>query len=77
MIALRLAAHDSRGETWTEIYRREDRYSTLDHILVSPVLRDAVRGEARICDRPETGLASDHRPVLATLELKRMTAAPP
>jgi endonuclease/exonuclease/phosphatase family metal-dependent hydrolase len=69
LIALRLPARDSRDETWTELYRREESYATLDHILVSPALRAAVRGEARICDRPETGAASDHRPVLATLEL--------
>jgi endonuclease/exonuclease/phosphatase family metal-dependent hydrolase len=69
VIALRLAARDSRDETWTEIYRREESYATLDHILVSPALRAAVRGDAQICDRPETGVASDHRPVVATLDI--------
>lgn len=60
---------DSRGETWTHAFRREDSYSRVDHVLVSAALAPHVRGAAGvICDAPETLLASDHRPVVVTLE---------
>jgi endonuclease/exonuclease/phosphatase family metal-dependent hydrolase len=63
-----LPASDTRGETWTEVYRGEQSYSELDHILVSPELRSAVAGgQARIYDGAETAVASDHRPVFARL----------
>jgi endonuclease/exonuclease/phosphatase family metal-dependent hydrolase len=63
-------AVDSRGETWTEWYRREDSYSRIDYAMVSPAIAGAVvGGEARIADEPETLIASDHRPVVLTLEL--------
>jgi endonuclease/exonuclease/phosphatase family metal-dependent hydrolase len=69
VVAAPLEAADSRGECWTEFYRREASYSQLDAILVSPALRPAVRGgRARIYDGPGVMAASDHRPVLATLQ---------
>ncbi len=70
-IAWPLPAADSRGEIWTEAWRRGGLYSEFDYILVSPALRAAVRGgTARIYDGPETAAASDHRPVVAVLERK-------
>ena len=69
-IAEWLPAADSRGETWTYEFRREDAYSRVDHILVSPALRSAVHGGgARIGDAPETMQAGDHRPLVAVLDL--------
>jgi len=66
-----LAAADSRGEAWTWVYGKEDSYERTDFILVSPGLKPFVReGAARICDRPETRAASDHRPVVMVLEFK-------
>jgi endonuclease/exonuclease/phosphatase family metal-dependent hydrolase len=68
VIADCLPAADTRGETWTEVYRGEGSYTDLDHILVSPALSGAVAGgAASVYDGPETGAASDHRPVFATL----------
>jgi endonuclease/exonuclease/phosphatase family metal-dependent hydrolase len=67
-VAIRLEAADSRGETWTEAWRRGDDYSQLDNILVSPCLRAAVAGGiAHVYDGPAAAAASDHRPVFATL----------
>lgn len=64
----RLEAADSRGETWTEAWRRQDAYVQLDHILVSPALLGKVRGgAARIYDAPDAAGASDHRPLAAIL----------
>ncbi|PTY06984.1 endonuclease/exonuclease/phosphatase family protein [Opitutaceae bacterium EW11] len=66
-----LPAEDSRGETWTHRFRKEDSYSRVDYVVVSPGLKDAVAaGRARIVDvLPQTRDASDHRPVLVTLQL--------
>lgn len=68
-VARLLPAADSRGETWTHAYRKEDSYTRVDHILVSSALRAYVRdGTARIHDGENVREASDHRPVVVTLE---------
>lgn len=65
-----LPAADTRGETWTELYRGGGAYTEIDHILVSPALHSAVAGgAASIYDGPETVSASDHRPVFARLSI--------
>jgi endonuclease/exonuclease/phosphatase family metal-dependent hydrolase len=69
-IAMLLPAADSRGETWTHSYRKEDSYSRVDQILVSPGLLEAVKDRrAQIHDGPGVPEASDHRPVWVLLEL--------
>lgn len=71
-IAELLPAADSRGELWTHAFRREESYSRVDHILVAPGLRGAVHGgAARIYDGDGVREASDHRPVVVVLELKK------
>lgn len=63
-------AADSRGETWTHNYRREDIYSRIDYLLVSPALKPlVVNGRATIWDGPGVADASDHRPVFLALKL--------
>jgi endonuclease/exonuclease/phosphatase family metal-dependent hydrolase len=66
-----LRAYDSRGETWTHAYRRQDSYSRIDYIMVSPALKEFVDGEgtARIYDGPGAREASDHRAVFAAFNL--------
>jgi endonuclease/exonuclease/phosphatase family metal-dependent hydrolase len=69
-ITILLPAADSRGETWTHRYRKEDTYSRVDHILVSPGLMPFVlKRVARIHDGDGVRDASDHRPVVMVLEL--------
>lgn len=64
-----LPVADSRGESWTHAYHRDDTYTRVDHVLVSSALLPRVRdGRGRIFDRPETKQASDHRPVVVTLD---------
>ena len=65
-----LRASDSRGETWTHFYRREDTYSRIDYMLVSTALLPKVAGgRATIWDGPGVGDGSDHRPVFLQLKL--------
>ena len=71
-IATLLPAADSRGETWTHLYRKEDTYSRVDQILVSPGLIRAVKDRcARILDGDPVRDASDHRPVFVVLEFEK------
>ena len=70
IIAELLPAGDSRGETWTHAFRRDDTYTRVDHVLVSPGLRATVQGGvAKIFDGDGVRTASDHRPVTVTLLL--------
>ena len=61
-----LPAADSRRHVWSYFYRKEDEYSRVDHVLVSPGLSGRVTG--RIPDSPEVEQASDHRPVVVVIE---------
>lgn len=71
VISRLVAAEDSRGERWTHYYHRDDSYTRVDHVLVSPALNGAViGGAARIHDGPGVREASDHRPVVVTLTLE-------
>lgn len=64
-----LPAADSRGHVWSHFYRKDDSYSRVDHILVSPGLWPRVKGgTGRIHDSPEVAVASDHRPVVVVIE---------
>lgn len=64
-------ARDSRGEAWTHYFRREDLYSRIDFLMVSPGLKPFVTGGAgKVHDGPDTAEASDHRPVVVTLNLE-------
>ncbi|HVS53840.1 MAG TPA: endonuclease/exonuclease/phosphatase family protein [Opitutaceae bacterium] len=67
-VAILLGGTDSHGEVWSHFYRREDTYSRVDHILVSPALLPAVAGNiAHIYDGDGVRDASDHRPLAITL----------
>ncbi len=68
-VASLVPATDSRGETWSYHYAREQSYSSFDHLLVSAALKGAiVGGRARIFDGAGVADGSDHRPVGLTLE---------
>lgn len=69
-ISQAVPAFDSREETWTHLYRRNDEYSRVDFVMVSaPLEGRVVGGQGVIPDHAAVLQASDHRPVVVTLDL--------
>ena len=63
---------DPRNVTWTEYYGKEDVYSRMDYILVSPALaRDWVKEDTYIATIPDWGVGSDHRPIVAAFKTEK------
>jgi endonuclease/exonuclease/phosphatase family metal-dependent hydrolase len=59
--------YDPATITWTHYYGREDSYSRIDYILLSPAMvRNWVKRETYIPRIPNWGVGSDHRPIVAT-----------
>jgi endonuclease/exonuclease/phosphatase family metal-dependent hydrolase len=60
---------EPRNITWTHYYGKEDTYSRIDYILLSPALaRDWATNETYVLTMPNWGVASDHRPIVATFK---------
>ena len=57
----------SRSIAWTDYYSREDSYSRIDYILLSHGMAHEWNPEGTyVLTRPDWGVASDHRPLVAT-----------
>ncbi|HVR36013.1 MAG TPA: endonuclease/exonuclease/phosphatase family protein [Methylomirabilota bacterium] len=62
------SGYDPRNIAWTHFYGKEDTYSRVDYILLSPgMAREWIRDETFVLALPNWGLASDHRPIVTTL----------
>ncbi len=60
---------DDRGDKWTHFYGQQDRYTRVDMILASPAARSlVVVEESFVFDSPAVRIASDHRPVVWTVD---------
>lgn len=58
--------YEPRNVSWTYFYGKNDEYSRIDYILLSPALkRNWLVNETYIPAVPNWGVASDHRPIIA------------
>ena len=61
---------EPRNVTWTYFYGKDDTYSRIDYILLSPAMaHDWVKAETYIPMIPNWGVGSDHRPMAAAFEM--------
>jgi len=64
-----LHTSNERNVTWTHFYPKEDLYSRIDYILLSPAInRNWLSTETYVQSIPNWGIASDHRPLVATFQ---------
>ncbi len=60
---------EPRDITWTHYYGKEDTYSRIDYILLSPAMAHAWdKHNTYVLTIPNWGVASDHRPIVATFD---------
>src|SRR5208337_3476123 len=63
---------EPRNVVWTHYYSAEETYSRIDYILLSPRMASAwAPDESYVLAIPNWGLASDHRPIVATFDVSR------
>jgi len=64
-----VARFEPRNVTWTHYYGKEDTYSRIDYILLSPAMaRDWLTNDTYILTLPNWGVGSDHRPIVAAFK---------
>jgi endonuclease/exonuclease/phosphatase family metal-dependent hydrolase len=63
------SSREPRNVAWTHYYAKEDSYSRIDYILLSPgMAREWLTNETYVLTLPDWGVGSDHRPIVATFQ---------
>ncbi len=63
--------YDPSNVTWTHYYGKEDSYSRIDYLLISPAMKKFwLANETYIPTVPNWGVGSDHRPITAAFSTK-------
>jgi len=58
---------EPRNVTWTYFYQKEDTYQRIDYVLLSAgMAREWNKDGTYVCAEPNWGVASDHRPIVAS-----------
>jgi endonuclease/exonuclease/phosphatase family metal-dependent hydrolase len=61
--------NEPRNITWTHFFAKDDSYSRIDYIFLSPgMAREWLKESTRVLALPGWGLGSDHRPLVAEFE---------
>jgi len=61
--------YEPRSVAWTHFYGRDDTYSRIDYILLSPgMAREWNPAETRVLAIADWGIASDHRPLVVAFD---------
>jgi endonuclease/exonuclease/phosphatase family metal-dependent hydrolase len=62
--------YEPRNVTWTYFYGKDDTYSRIDYILLSPAMaRNWLKNQTYASSVSNWGVASDHRPIVAAFEV--------
>lgn len=62
--------YEPRDITWTYFYGKDDTYSRIDYILLSPAMaQDWLPNETYVPTVSNWGVASDHRPIVAAFRV--------
>jgi endonuclease/exonuclease/phosphatase family metal-dependent hydrolase len=62
---------EPRDITWTHYFGKEDTYSRIDYILLSSAMARAWnKSNTYVLTLPNWGVASDHRPIVATFKVE-------
>lgn len=69
-----VSLEDDRGDRWTHHFARQDRYTRVDMVLASPASSSfVIEEDSYVFDSPAVRVASDHRPVVWTVNLSTLS----